>query len=143
MSETMDAKWGHSLVALTPEEPVAFSPEEEARIAGIAKEIRNSDTKLAADFKRYGSLSPKHFPTQEPQRLLVDDFTPIAHLQHVLGLQYYTGRAFVRAGHQDIVLGTFAPIEGYIDYMDQRLGLPSTVQPEGSKSLSRWGTQRL
>ncbi len=136
MTETEYGNLGHSLVALTPEQPFIFPEKEEARLAQIAQEFLDSDTALAEDRRHYQHLFPTHFPTPIPQRLLVDDFTSITHLQHILGLQYYTSRAFVRASQGDIVLGTFAPIEGYIEYMDEKLGLgvadyiPITPSPD-------------
>ncbi len=118
---------GQKLVALTPLDLHTLTKLEESELLTVADALHAEIPEFRDELETYVSLRVSTFPSTEPQRLLVDDFSPITHLQHILGLQYYTSRAFVRAGEGDIVLGTFEPLTGYIEYMSERLGLGTST----------------
>ena len=119
-----------SLVSLTPVEELSLAPEEEQRYQELAKKLAEENPLMGKDQEQYKTLLPSEIPTGPVWKLLFDDFSAIAHLQHVLGLDYYTARAFARASTDDIVLGTFGEVPGYIDYIEQYLGLGRPIYTE-------------
>lgn len=137
MQTPQAADVGHELIALTPLELHAFTEAEEAHLHAVAEKLHTEIPAFRQELQDYADLHVAAMPSSIPQRLLLDDFSPITHLHHILGLQYYTSRAFIRAGQGDQVLGTFTPIPGYIEYIAEFLGMGTSVYlpavpPEGA-----------
>lgn len=123
---------GCHLLPLTPVSPHPIGSEVDASLAKEAELLASQRPALTELSSTVREMLPVSFPTRplhmtDSQRLLLDDFSVISHIHRVLGLEFYTSRAFVRAGQGDLVLGTFSPIEGYERYMDEFLGLGRAV----------------
>lgn len=111
------------LLALTPVSPYPLSEEERAHCQALAEALAEETPALRAIPSELESMVVHELPKRRPRQVLLDDFSVISHIEGVLGLEFYTSRAFVRAGEGDVVLGTFPPIAGYPAYMAERLGL--------------------
>lgn len=130
MHSSQSAALGEHLIPLTPIQPYTLSEDELKQLAHVAKALRQ-ESKWLEPSSEIQALQANELPpaalSSSEQRLLLDDFSVISHIQHVLGLEYYAARAFVRAGEGDVVLGTFEPLDGYIEYNASSLGLGAST----------------
>jgi len=111
------------MIVLTPVSPSPLHEAEDARLRSIARSFSERDDRFRAKREEYAELLPETTPGADVAALHVDDFSVIPHLQHILAVEQYPSRAFVRARDCDMVAGTFAPIPGYPDYLSGHLGL--------------------
>ncbi len=111
------------MIALTPVRPVEVAEEIDRRLRHIAAALSSDDRRLATDVDRYTDHLADVLPDECARTLHVDDFSLITHLRDIAGIDYYPSRAFVRQRDGDLVAGTFPPIDGYADYLEEHLGL--------------------
>ncbi len=111
------------MIALTPVRLIEVDEPDDRRLQRIADALGRGDERLATDRDRYRNQMPDALPDRNARTLHVDDFSLIAHVRDISGIDYYPSRAFVRQCDGDLVAGTFSPIDGYADYLDHYLGL--------------------
>ncbi len=78
---------------------------------------------LEEDRIRFGGHLPQTLPARPRRTLHADDFSVISHLQNILGMEYYSSRAILRARQGDLVAAAFEEIPGYLNYFSGMLGL--------------------
>ncbi len=110
-------------VALTPVAAHRFDSAEEDRLDRIANSLAEKQPLIAEQRRIYAPHLPSGRAGGRFATLQIDDSSAIAHVEGVLGLEYYSSRAYARARHGDIVAQAFPEIPGYLDYQAQRLGL--------------------
>ncbi len=111
------------MIALTPARLIDVDELDDRRLQRTADALELGDDRLVTDRHRYRYQAPDGLPDRSARTLHVDDFSLIAHVCDISGIDYYPSRAFVRQRDGDLVAGTFSPIDGYADYLDQQLGL--------------------
>jgi hypothetical protein len=110
------------LVPLTPVKPAHITDILEEQLHAVSRQF-NRQPGIAEEKEQYSPHRLLKLPDRHTRLLHVDDFSPISNIQGVVGLPYYTSRAFTRARDKDIVAATIDPIAGHDDYMARRLQL--------------------
>ena len=115
------------MIPLTPVDRIQLAPEQEGHLRSVAQRLMEQNGRFKTDRQAYRDHLPSTIPQHSVLTLHVDDFSVIPHLHHLLAVEYYTSRAFVRIKNQDIVAGTFAAIPNYAQYLSGPLQLGASL----------------
>lgn len=111
-----------NLIALSPYKEEKLSSKEQEKIQEVAA-FYTQKLGLSSDLDIYQSLILQKLPENRSALLNIENFSSVDLLGRHKGLESYFSRALLRSRHEDIVIGLFSSMAGYLKYMSERLQL--------------------